>query len=51
MGAGVALAFKQRYPDMFKAEKMPVMFVDTWEEAWTWIEKRREEYHAKRKAS
>jgi hypothetical protein len=37
--------------NMFKAEKMPVMFVDTWEEAWAWIEKRREEYHAKRKAS
>ena len=30
--------------NMFKSEKMPVMFVDTPEEAWDWIEKRREEY-------
>lgn len=37
--------------NMFKSEKMPVMFVDTPDEAWDWIEKRREEYHAKRKAS
>jgi hypothetical protein len=31
--------------NMFRAEKMPVMFVDTMEEAWVWIEKRRAEYH------
>ena len=38
--------------NMFKSEKMPVMFVDTPEEAWDWIEKRREEYHSsKKKAS
>lgn len=34
--------------NMFKSEKMPVMFVDTPDEAWAWIEKRREEYHASR---
>ena len=34
--------------NMFKAEKMPVMFVDTPEDAWTWIDKQREEYHARR---
>jgi len=37
--------------NMFKAEKMPVMFVDTWEEAWAWIDKRRAEYHAKKKSA
>ena len=37
--------------NMFKSEKMPVMFVDTPDEAWDWIEKRREEYRAKKKAS
>jgi hypothetical protein len=36
--------------NMFKAEKMPVMFVDTIDEAWDWIEKRRAEYHANRAA-
>ncbi|HET9229492.1 MAG TPA: hypothetical protein VFR31_22620 [Thermoanaerobaculia bacterium] len=37
--------------NMFKSEKMPVMFVDTPDEAWDWIEKRREEYQTKKKAS
>lgn len=37
--------------NMFKAEKMPVMFVETADDAWDWIEKRREEYREKRKAS
>jgi len=32
--------------NMFRADKMPVMFVDTMDEAWVWIEKRRAEYHA-----
>ncbi len=36
--------------NMFKAEKMPVMFVDSMDEAWAWIEKRREEWKAKRAA-
>src|SRR5688572_737596 len=36
--------------NMFKAEKMPVVFVDTIDEAWDWIEKRRTEYHANRAA-
>jgi hypothetical protein len=31
--------------NMFRADKMPVMFVDTIDEAWAWIEKRRAEYH------
>jgi hypothetical protein len=34
--------------NMFKSEKMPVMFVDTPEEAWAWIEKQREEYRIRR---
>jgi hypothetical protein len=25
---------------------MPVVFVDTMDEAWAWIEQRRQEYHA-----
>jgi hypothetical protein len=33
---------------LLRGEKMPVMFVDTEEEAWVWIERRRKEYHAKR---
>jgi len=37
--------------NMFKSDKMPVVFVDTQEEAWAWIEKRREEYHSKKKSS
>lgn len=36
--------------NMFKAEKMPVMFVESMDEAWAWIEKRREEWKAKRAA-
>jgi hypothetical protein len=32
--------------NMFRTEKMPVMFVDTMDEARAWIEKRRAEYHA-----
>ena len=36
--------------NMFRADKMPVMFVDTVDEAWAWIEKRRAEYHANKKA-
>lgn len=36
--------------NMFRAEKMPVMFVDTVDEAWAWIEKRRAEYRAEKKA-
>jgi hypothetical protein len=28
---------------------MPVMFVDTPEDAWAWIDKQREEYHARKK--
>ncbi|HWM91140.1 MAG TPA: hypothetical protein VN493_10265 [Thermoanaerobaculia bacterium] len=35
--------------NMFKSEKMPVMFVDTIEEAWAAIEKRRVEYHSRKK--
>lgn len=36
--------------NMFKSEKMPVVFVDSMDEAWAWIEKRREEWKAKRAA-
>jgi hypothetical protein len=32
--------------NMFRSEKMPVVFVDTMDEAWSWIEQRRQEYHA-----
>lgn len=34
--------------NMFRSEKMPVMFVDTIDQAWAWIEQRREEYHSRK---
>jgi hypothetical protein len=34
--------------NLFRAEKMPVVFVDTEEEGWAWIEKQREEYKARK---
>lgn len=36
--------------NLFRAEKMPVAFVDTEEEGWAWIGQQREQYRA-RKAS
>ena len=35
--------------NLFRSEKMEVVFVDTEEDAWAWIEKRREEYHSHKK--
>ena len=35
--------------NLFRAEKMPVVFVDTEEEAWKWIEQQRVEYRARKK--
>jgi hypothetical protein len=32
--------------NMFRSDKMPVVFVDSMEDAWAWIEQRRKEYHA-----
>jgi hypothetical protein len=34
--------------NLFRAEKMPVVFVDTEEEAWAWIEQQRKEYRARK---
>ena len=34
--------------NLFRSEKMPVVFVDSEEEAWTWIEKQRLEYHTRK---
>ena len=35
--------------NLFRAEKMPVVFVDTEEEGWAWIEQQRVEYRARKK--
>ena len=35
--------------NLFRAEKMPVVFVDTAEEGWAWIEQQRVEYRARKK--
>jgi hypothetical protein len=37
--------------NLFRAEKMPVVFVNSEEEAWAWIEKQREEYHSRKKVT
>lgn len=34
--------------NLFRSDKMPVVFVDTEEEAWTWIEEQRKLYHARK---
>jgi hypothetical protein len=34
--------------NLFRAEKMPVVFVDTEEEGWAWIEQQRKEYRARK---
>ena len=37
--------------NLFRAEKMPVVFVDTEEEGWAWIEQQRKEYRARKGAA
>ena len=37
--------------NLFRSEKMEVVFVDTEEEAWAWIERRRGEYHSRKNAT
>ncbi|HWN44968.1 MAG TPA: hypothetical protein VNW71_22280 [Thermoanaerobaculia bacterium] len=34
--------------NLFRTEKMPVVFVDTEEEGWAWIEQQRVEYRARK---
>ncbi|MFL6202021.1 MAG: hypothetical protein ACJ76J_22840 [Thermoanaerobaculia bacterium] len=34
--------------NLFRSDKMPVVFVDTEEEAWAWIEEQRKLYHARK---
>jgi hypothetical protein len=36
--------------NLFRTEKMPVVFVNTEEEGWAWIEQQREEYKARKKS-
>ena len=36
--------------NLFRTDKMPVVFVDTEEEAWAWIEQQRVEYKARKKS-
>jgi hypothetical protein len=36
--------------NLFRTDKMPVVFVDTEEDGWTWIEQQREEYKARKKS-
>jgi len=36
--------------NLFRTEKMPVVFVDTEEEGWAWIEQQRVEYRARKKS-
>jgi hypothetical protein len=35
--------------NLFRTDKMPVVFVDTEEEGWAWIEQQRVEYKARKK--
>ena len=35
--------------NLFRTDKMPVVFVDTEEDGWTWIEQQRVEYRARKK--
>ena len=37
--------------NLFRAEKMPVVFVDTEEEGWAWIERQREAYKTRKKGA
>lgn len=37
--------------NLFRAEKMPVVFVDTEEEGWAWIEQQRKEYRIRKYGS
>ena len=36
--------------NLFRSEKMPVVFVETEDEGWAWIEQQREKYHASKKS-
>ena len=36
--------------NLFRSDKMPVVFVDTEEEGWAWIEQQRVEYKARKKS-